>query len=887
MNKIKHKELPVQIARYSLCFLVFAFFCVVIFFLADGKSMFDHNDGLKQQYMFFVTSGNIMRTFFRNVFVDHTFEFPFWNNTIGMGSDITTVCNPLSNPLLYVIIAFIPAEFCEYAFDINVIYNLYLSGFAFLLFSYHKGYKGYNAIAGAMVYVFSATTFVVFMQIGFVNNFILFPLLLLASDLVWNNKKSILYVIILSYCTVISYYFTYIMLFLLVAYCIIRFFCESGRSFRKFFSILGRFVVLTLLSVSIGVGFILPTLIKISGLSRLKTHYDIELLNLEVIRRFFSYGFSCIQADGDALIGVSSFAVVAAICLLASKKKEPVIKWCLPLCLISFAFPFIGSVFNGFNYSSLRYIFSLILCVAYLVTVSFDSVKDLRGKLWYLSLGASLLYGVICFLFIDDYSVISAFSLIITVSLVGCINIFERHLKKVREILYIAVILVSCVIIGYTCIHVSLSPSLMDGGSVYNKVFVDGGMDLRRSVNDPEYRTDALTTDFSAYVTNSSMAAEVSGFDLYCSEQSQLVEDYFSSLNVLGNPMEFSLSGLRGRSYLELLNACRYIVRSEENGTCIRAPYSYEYVKTDGDYSLYKAGKDVSLVYFYDDVISYDTYLEMDPMMRETNLMYSMVVDDPVQPENDVISDLTSVHYEIGKTENIVIDGNRFTVGEEGGYIMLDPEDIEAGQISVFLKGLTNSTVNNWYYRNAVALIDSDNKPIVIEYSAKCPTTDKYYYGNDNILFSFESIDEKVDEICLFFTNPGEYYLDEIQIWSRPYEKLDLTADAFYKHAGIENISYDYSGNHMIISATAESDKYLYVAIPYSEGWKAKVDGKPVQIIKANIAFMAIPVTKGTHEIEMTYRTPNLTKGLVVSAAGIMLYIGYMIFEKKKILKES
>ena len=176
-----------------------------------------------------------------------------------------------------------------------------------------------------------------------------------------------------------------------------------------------------------------------------------------------------------------------------------------------------------------------------------------------------------------------------------------------------------------------------------------------------------------------------------------------------------------------------------EEDTCIRAPYSYEYVKTDGNYSLYQTGKDVSLVYFYDDVISYDTYSEMDPLMRETNLMYSMVVDDPGQPENDVISDLTSVPFKIGKTENIFIDGNKFTVGEDGGYIMLDPEDIEAGQVSVFIKGLTNSTVNNWYYRNAVALIDSDNKPIVIEYSAKCPTTDKYYYGNNDILFSFDN----------------------------------------------------------------------------------------------------------------------------------------------------
>ena len=886
MNKIKHKELPVQIAKYSLCFLVFAFFCVVIFFLADGKSMFDHNDGLKQQYMFFVTSGNIMRVFFKNIFIDHIFEFPVWNSSIGMGSDINAICNPITNPLHYILLALIPVEYTEHAFNFIVIYNLYLSGFAFLLFAYQKGYKGFNAIAGAIIYVFSATTFVLFMQVGFSSYFILFPLLLFGTDKAWKNDRSILYVLILTYSMVVSYYYTYMMLILLVAYCIIRFFCEEGRSLKKLFTLLGRFVILTLLSLSIGIGMILPKLIRISGLSRLKTHYDIEILNLEVIKRFFSYGFACIQADGDALIGVSSFAAVAAICLLASKKKEPVIKWCLSLCLISFAFPFIGSVLNGFNYSSLRYIFSLIFCVAYLVTVSFDSVKILRGKLWYLSLGVSLLYAVICFLFIDDYAVISAFSLIITVTLVGCINHFERHLKKAREILYFAVILFSCVIIGYTCIHVSLSPSLMDSGSVYNKVFVDGGMDLRRSINDPDYRSDVITTDFNAYVTNSSMAAEVSGFDLYCSEQSQLVEDYFSSLNVLGNPMEFSLSGLRGRSYLELLNACRYIVRSEED-TCIRVPYSYEYVNTDGDFSLYQTGKDVSLVYFYDDVISYDTYSEMDPLMRETNLMYSMVVDDPGQPENNVVSDLTSVPFKIGKTENIFIDGNKFTVGEDGGYIMLDPEDIEAGQISVFLKGLTNSTVNNWYYRNAVALIDSDNKPIVIEYSAKCPTTDKYYYGNDNVLFSFESIDEKVDKICLFFTNPGEFFLDDIQIWSRPYEKQGQTVDAFYKHAGMDNISYDYSGNHLNISATAESGKYLFVAIPYSEGWKAKVDGEPVQIIKANIAFMAIPVTEGSHNIEMTYRTPNLTKGLVVSAAGIILYIGYMIYEKKKRLKET
>ena len=887
MNRITRKDLSILIAKYSLTFIVFAFLCVLIYFWFGHKSMMDINDGLTIRYTWFVYSGKLLKRLLKNIFIDHVYELPMWDRTIGIGGDYSNVTSLITNPLLCLLSALVPNQYSEYAFNFVVIFRLYLAGLTFLLFANEKGYKYTNAIAGAMVYVFSGTTFIIFSQISFSSTYILFPLILLGADRVWKKQQDLLYFLVLTYSTYRTYYFTYMMLIILVIYCVIRFFCEEGRSLKKFFSLLGRFVILTLLSLIIGFGINLPGLFRLSSLSRLSKHFDIEFIDFEVINRIFSYGFTYIGTDGDAIIGVSSFVVVAAICLLVSKKKEPITKICLSLCLLSFAFPYIGSVFNGFNYPTYRYIFSLIFCVAYLVTVSFDSIKEFKGKIWYFSLGASLIYGVICFLFIDDYSVLSAFSLLFSVLAVGLINLFDQYLKTKREKLYIAVILISCMLIGYTCFYVSIGPKMMERGSLYETVFINGGTSIRKSVDNPLYRTDVINPDFADTVMNSSMVADISGFDLYCSDQNQLVEDYYYTLNVIGNPMEFSVAGFRGRCYLEVLNACNYIARYEENDTCIRVPYSYDYVKTEDNYSLYRSNKGVSLVYFYDDVISKESYMNMDPLMRETNLMYSMVVDEPKQPEAEIISDMISIPFEIDNTKNVIIDGNKIVVQEDGGYITLKPDSIEAGQISVYLTGLRNSDVNNWHYRNAVALLDADNNMIVVDYSAMSPTTDKYYYGNDDIVFSFESVDEKINKIGVIFCNKGEYNLDDIKIFSRPYEQMDQTLEAFYEHADMENISYDYSGNHLNITATADSDKYLYISIPYSEGWNAKVDGQAVEIISANIAFMAIPLTSGTHIIEMTYCFPHFYLGLSISAIGAVLSVGYFIFEKKKGLKKS
>jgi uncharacterized membrane protein YfhO len=65
----------------------------------------------------------------------------------------------------------------------------------------------------------------------------------------------------------------------------------------------------------------------------------------------------------------------------------------------------------------------------------------------------------------------------------------------------------------------------------------------------------------------------------------------------------------------------------------------------------------------------------------------------------------------------------------------------------------------------------------------------------------------------------------------------------------------------------------LFVSVPYYEGWSATVNGRPVQIEKANIAFIGIPIDAGENEITLRYFPPWFKLGLIVSAFSLLIII--------------
>lgn len=77
-------------------------------------------------------------------------------------------------------------------------------------------------------------------------------------------------------------------------------------------------------------------------------------------------------------------------------------------------------------------------------------------------------------------------------------------------------------------------------------------------------------------------------------------------------------------------------------------------------------------------------------------------------------------------------------------------------------------------------------------------------------------------------------------------------------------------------------DGLFYTSVLYTEGWKAYVDGKEVEITPVADTFIAFDLSQGEHTIELKFTTPGLYAGAVVSCVGIVLFAFLCIVSKKR-----
>lgn len=73
----------------------------------------------------------------------------------------------------------------------------------------------------------------------------------------------------------------------------------------------------------------------------------------------------------------------------------------------------------------------------------------------------------------------------------------------------------------------------------------------------------------------------------------------------------------------------------------------------------------------------------------------------------------------------------------------------------------------------------------------------------------------------------------------------------------------------------------LMTTIPYSAGWHAKIDGKTVKTKKTIKTFLAVPITKGKHTVQLSYRPPYLILGVSVSIISVTGTVSYLFLKRR------
>jgi hypothetical protein len=83
-----------------------------------------------------------------------------------------------------------------------------------------------------------------------------------------------------------------------------------------------------------------------------------------------------------------------------------------------------------------------------------------------------------------------------------------------------------------------------------------------------------------------------------------------------------------------------------------------------------------------------------------------------------------------------------------------------------------------------------------------------------------------------------------------------------------------YGGDAIRLHVDHPADGYLFLSDPFYPGWKARVDGEPQAILRANYAFRAIAVPAGTHQVTMAFQPGSWQAGLGISiGTGLILLV--------------
>ena len=89
--------------------------------------------------------------------------------------------------------------------------------------------------------------------------------------------------------------------------------------------------------------------------------------------------------------------------------------------------------------------------------------------------------------------------------------------------------------------------------------------------------------------------------------------------------------------------------------------------------------------------------------------------------------------------------------------------------------------------------------------------------------------------------------------------------------------------NEMRFTAAANRDGLLVFDETYYPGWVAEVDGNPAPVIRADYAFMAVPIAQGRHDVRFRFAPPLVRTGGWLSAISALLIVSILVVRAREV----
>ena len=155
-----------------------------------------------------------------------------------------------------------------------------------------------------------------------------------------------------------------------------------------------------------------------------------------------------------------------------------------------------------------------------------------------------------------------------------------------------------------------------------------------------------------------------------------------------------------------------------------------------------------------------------------------------------------------------------------------------------------------------------------------------HLYANHKNDFGYVlSSNHDIETIDLTFSK-GEYTIANLNTYVMENKQLDTVLD------DIDELQFTKDNNAVLSGKIYVSkDGYLVTSLPYQKGFIVEIDGEKVPYEKVNTAFVGAKITKGNHNVRITYEMPGKHIGILVSILSCITSIVLYIIRMKRMKK--
>lgn len=894
-------------------------------FFVYGKSLVWAPDGVAQHY----PSLYFFNLWIRR-FVYHPEQgLPLWSWTIGMGADIisTLSFHVVGDPFALVSLAF-PMAGMEYAYAAAYVLRILFAGLFSLLYFRRMGARTLPALAGSILYVFVSFLFFSTTRHPFFANALVFlPLLLMGVENALAKHRSWTLAAAVFVAAVGNFYFFYMLTIITVLYAVARYFeiAEKAERWTRLAVTAARVGGLYLLGIMFATPVLLPTMLAILNTARGQGDYQqtafYPLWEFRSMARALAAGTI---GPNSTFLGFGYLGLVL-VPVLFMRPGRIALKFMVVAYGFFVSLPLFGSLFNGMTFPSNRFAFSwgIFLALAMALVLS-DDCHFTRREILAMCAGFGA-YVATVLIVLQPVGVMvlvpMAFG-VLTISAFAFewwrerrrpprnqdVNVGrvppEWRNSAVRWVV-VALLAVNVVTNATAFTDVRFGDTLsahVDKGRVLRKYAGSVGGLAKKLPEEGFYRAQAS----DSVGGNSAMVLKFRSTSFYFSIMSRYLTDLKKEIANPTGWSSFAFDGFDDRTGMTALTGTEYYLAS--NSAMEFVPFGFERYASSKTGVAYRSRYALPLGFVYDSVMPRAQYESLSALDKQSAMLQSAVVEDGDAPNVSKVAferEAVEVTYTVGSSEGVSLDA---TAGllvrtKDRSYVQLAIEKFPQAELYVELNEF-DSRIQPPAEREAQELGPNPTPAEVTAFRLAArdfhqPTRlsiffsaagrgktvgwntpeSPYYWGDHSKLVNLGYQERGADSVRISAQGIGTISFESLKVWVLPMTGFPKRIEKLRREPLKLSAS---TGNVVKGTFSSAGDGVLFLSIPYSSGWSATVDGRPVEVLRVNTAFSGIPVTAGEHEVEMRYFTPGLKAGLALAGLAALISLVLVIVGQRR-----